>query len=317
MTTIRFAGTGSYLPPRVLTSRELAKKIRVERSWIEERTGIRERRVAAPGETAAEMGFRAAQAALEAARLAPKDVDCVIASTLSPDRHFPGIAGDIQARLKCGRVPAFDISAQCNGFTFGLQAAAAHVLSGQYRRVLLVSSELHSKYLRFSHANRDLCVLFGDGAGAIVVERAEKKKKSRLAFELHTDGHFAADLCFPRAGMGGQPHMNKTSVIVHSSRSISEVAHSLLKSQGVPLDAVDFIVPHQSNLNLLREVSRRLDCPMSKFVVNIETTGNTSSASIPIALDEAVRTRKIRRGDLLMFLSFGAGFSWGAVLVTY
>ena len=318
--TIRIAGTGSYLPERAVTSAELAVKVHVEESWIEERTGIHTRHFAAQGESNADMAVAAAQAALKASGYAAKDIDAVIATTLSPDRYFPGISADVQARLKCGRVPAFDISCQCNGFTFGLSVAAGYILSGQYKRILLVSSEIHSRTLRFAHDNKDLCVLFGDGAGAVVIEKSTARAHDRLAFELHTDGHFAGDLAFHRdakPGRPAQPVMNKTSVIVHSSRSVAEVVQSILRKNGIDMDGIDCVVPHQSNLKLIEEISRRLDCPLSKFIINIDRVGNTSSASIPIALDHAVRSGRIRRGDQLLLVSFGAGFSWGACLLTY
>ena len=200
--------------------------------------------------------------------------------------------------------------------------ASAWILSGLYKRVLLVASEIHSRDLIFSHRMKDICVLFGDGAGAVVLEAANPEESMRPLFELHTDGHFANDLAFPRTyanrkQVAIQPHMNKTSVIMHSSRRLAEVVESILRENKVSLHQVDFIVPHQSNKNLLLEMSRRLDFPMSRIVINIQYVGNTSSASIPLALDDAVRSNRIKRGDLLLFVSFGAGYSWGASLWRY
>lgn len=320
ISSIRIAGTGSALASRVITNRDLAHKIRVDEKWIEDRTGIRSRCFAAPSETAADLGAHAAHDALRAAGVTSKEIDCVLASTLSPDRIFPGLGVDVQAKLKCHRIPAIDVSAQCNGFVFGLSIAAAYILSGQYRRILLVASEIQSRYLEINHKNKDICVLFGDGAGAAVIEADPSADKTRPVFELHSDGHFAADLSMHRPAPKKplpQPVMNKTSVIFHSSRSLAEVTHSIMAKNRISHDEVDFLIPHQSNKRLIEEVARRCDFPMSKVVVNIETAGNTSSASIPIALDQAVKSGRIRRGDRLLFVSFGAGFSWGAAFLTY
>ncbi len=321
MAGIRIAGTGSFLPPREVTNGELARKVKAEASWIESRTGIRTRFFCAPGQTNADLAVRASEAALAAAGIGPKDLDVVIASTLSPDRHFPGIGVDVQARLGCERIPAIDLNSQCSGFVFGLSAASAYLASGQFRRVLLVASEAQSPYLEFSPRYKDLCILFGDGAGAAVLERADPGSRAPV-FELHSDGRFAGDLslALPRGRSRRampQPLMNKTSVIVHSSRNVSEVIESLFRTAGTGPEEVDWLVPHQSNLNLIREISRRTGMPMSKVIVNIERVGNASSASIPIALDEAVRAGRVRRGHRLVLASFGAGFSWGAVLLTY
>ncbi len=323
MAGIRIAGTGSCLASREVTSRVLERKIRVEAGWIESRTGIRTRYFCAAGEKNADLAVKASQKAIEAAGLEPKDLDLVIASTLSPDRHFPGIGVDVQARLRCGRIPAIDLNSQCSGFVFGLSAAAAYLASGQCRRVLLVASEAQSPYLEFSNRQKDLCILFGDGAGAVVLEKAPKGEAP--FFEMHSDGNFALDLCLERPvrtarskkHVPNQPAMNKTSVIVHSSRSVTEVIESILKTAGLGLDAVDWLIPHQSNLNLLKEISRRTGFPMSRIVINIDRVGNTSSASIPIALDEAVRAGRVRRGQRVLLVSFGAGYSWGAALFAF
>lgn len=320
MAGIRIAGTGSCLASRKVTSRALARKIRVEPGWIENRTGIQTRFFCEAGETNADLAVKASEKALESSGLEPKDIDLIIASTLSPDRHFPGIGVDVQARLRCGRIPAIDLNSQCSGFVFGLSAAAAYLGSGQFRKVLLVASETHSPYLEFSNRQKDVCILFGDGAGAVVVERSTRGEEGPL-FELHSDGNFASDLCLERPAKGkhglSHPTMNKTSVIVHSSRSVAETVESLLSTAGIGLEEIDWLVPHQSNLNLLKEISRRTGMPMEKIIVNIDRVGNTSSASIPIALDDAVRASRIRRGHRIVLAGFGAGYSWGAALLTY
>lgn len=320
-TAFRIAGTGSYLPRRAVTNRELAKTIRVDPEWIEDRTGIRSRCFAAPGESVSDLALAASGAALKSAECTGRDLDAIIASTLTPDRHFPGIGVDLQARLKCNRIPAFDLNCQCNGFIFALSLAASSVIAGQFRRVLVAAAEIHSRELVFRHETRDWCVLFGDGAGAVVVERTGGHTGGRPSFLLHSDGHFADDLSCPRARPEKhgrpEPRMNKTSVIIHSSRSVTEVCQGILAENRLTLSQVDFLIPHQSNARLIHEVARRLDCPLSKVIINIEKTGNTSSASIPIALDQAVRSKRIRRGDMLLMVSFGAGFSWGAALLTY
>ena len=323
MPSVRISGIGSYLPRQVVPNAELAKKVGVDQKWICRRTGIEARRFAARHETTADLATHAGTRAVKDAGLAPHDIDCILASTSSPDRFFPGVAVDVQARLKCRKVPAFDLRNESNGFVFGLSIASAWIRSGQYRRVLLVASEVHSRDLNFDARNRDLCVLFGDGAGAIVLEPRKSREATDMpAFELHSDGHFAQDLVFRRRSRTDpaappQPVMNKTSVIMHSSRSQAEVADSILEKHNISLKQIDFIIPHQSNKNLIRELSRRLDFPMSRIIVNIEKVGNTSSASIPIALDEAVKSKRIKRGDLLLLVSFGAGFSWGSALLRY
>jgi 3-oxoacyl-[acyl-carrier-protein] synthase-3 len=319
---VRIAGTGSYLPRRAVPNRELARRVGASANWIEDRTGIRSRFFASPSEKNSDLAAEAASRALRAARLPARAVDCILATTLSPDRYFPGIAVDVQARLGCRRVPAMDLACQCNGFLFGFAAASAFVSSGQFRRVLLVSSELHSRDLRFDRRSRDLSILFGDGAGAVVVEPAGPKGRSFAEFEMHSDGAFAGDLAYGRvpAGRRGpapRPVMNKMSVIIHSSRSLEEAVSGILARNGKSPRDVDYLIPHQSNLRLIQELGRRLDLAPSKVVVNIASTGNTSSASIPIALDGAVRSGRVRRGALVVFTSFGPGYSWGSALVRF
>jgi len=321
--SIRIAGTGSFLPNQCVTNREIAEKIHVKDSWIEDRTGIKTRYFAGKDMHNRDLAYASAIEALHASKLKSKDIDCIIVATLSPDRYFPGVGADVQANLKCRNIPAFDINCQCNGFVYGLSVASAYILAGQFKRVLLVCSELHSRHLKFDDSNRDLCVLFGDGAGACVLEQSEKSEESILSFELSSDGHFAEDLAYSpsvnrRTGKHDhQPYMNKTSVIAHSSRSMEDAVKKILAKNKISLEEVDYVIPHQSNKKLLRELARRLDLPMEKMIINIDRVGNTSAASIPIALDEAIKDKRIKRGDLLLMVSFGAGFLWGAVLLRY
>jgi len=318
----RIAGIGKYLPRRVLTNADLEKMVETSDQWIVDRTGIRERRMAAADETAATMGSEAARMALETAGIEPKDVDLVICATCSPDGMFPATASLIQDALGASNAGAFDVNAACVGFLSALATGAQFINAGVYQRVLVIGSEVLSRITNWS--DRGTCVLFGDGAGAVVLEAAERGGPT--SFFLKSDGG-GAKVLYAR-GPGSSPLsvteaegycivMNGSEVFRFAVRAMEDAARQAVKAAGLTLDDIAYVVPHQANQRIISAVAKAMRLPADRFIVNVEKYGNTSSASIPLALCEAWEEGKLKDGDHLVFVSFGGGLAWGASVVDW
>ena len=316
----RIAGLGKYVPERVLTNADLEKLVDTSDSWIRDRTGVRERHIAADDETASTMGIQAARQALAQAGAGPADLDLIIAATTSPDGMFPAIASLIQAGLGA-RCAAFDINAACVGFAIATATAAQFIATGAYRRVLVVGSDVLSRITDYS--DRGTCVLFGDGAGAVVLEAAERG--GPLSFVFHSDGGEADKLyahgpC-SRPGeadpgcyfiqMDG-PHIFKFAV-----QAMEQATREAVQAAGLTLDDIDLLIPHQANLRIIDATAKRLGLPPERTMANVDRYGNTSSASIPIALREAWEQGRLHDGDRLVFVAFGGGLVWGALVLEW
>ena len=320
----RIAGTGGYLPPLRLTNQELAARLAadgVETSdeWIVERTGIRARHFVAPDAQCSDLAVAAARQALVAAGLAAADIDLVIVATSTPDMVFPSTACLVQAKLGITQGAAFDVQAVCSGFVYALTVADALIRSGGARRALVIGAEVFSRILDFK--DRTTCVLFGDGAGAIVLQASETP--GILASELHADGRHADILCTPGTVSGGQVvghpllHMDGQAVFKLAVGVLEDVARAVLKKAGKTEADVDWLVPHQANIRIMHSTAKKLKLPLDRLVSTVAEHGNTSAASIPLALNLAVRDGRIREGDTVLLEGVGGGFTWGAVLLDF
>ncbi len=323
-----FAGTGSYLPARRMTNADLERMVDTSDAWIVQRTGIRERRIAAPGEATSDLALPAARAALADASLAAEDLDAIIVATMLGDRLVPATAARIQADLGARRAAAFDLNAACTGFIYALAAGAAGIKSGLFRNALVIGSECNSRMVDWT--DRNTCILFGDGAGAAVLAAADGAGGSDiLAFELGCDGA-KADLIAVEAGGTRLPTtpetaaagrhfltMNGREVFKFAVNPICRMLTDLCARNGIALNDIALCVPHQVNYRVIEACCERVPLPLDRFYLNIDRCGNTSAASIPIALDEAVRAGRLARGDLLCLLGFGAGMTWGSALVRW
>ncbi len=313
----KILGTGSYLPAGVLTNADLEKMVETSDEWIVERTGIRERRIAGADETVATMGTMAAQRALEAAGIEATELDMIICATASATNHFPSAACEIQAALGVAAIPAFDVSAACAGFSYILSIADQFIRSGHCRKILLVGSEVLSRLV--DPTDRGTVIIFGDGAGAMVL--GASSDEGIIGTHLCADGRYGELLKLPVPPRADATPcwltMKGNEVFKVAVTKLAEVVEELLEKTGVSQDQIDFLVPHQANLRIISATARKLDLPMERVVVNLDRTGNTSAASVPIALDEAVRDGRIQRGHLLLLEAFGGGFAWGAALIRY
>ena len=318
----RITGTGSNLPPRRLTNDDLARELAergVETSdqWIVERTGIRARHFAAPDVTSSDLGLEAARRALEAAGRVPADVDLIIVATSTPDMVFPSTAAILQHKLGIAGCPAFDVQAVCSGFIYALTVADAMIKTGSARCALVIGAEVFSRILDFD--DRTTCVLFGDGAGAVVLEASAEP--GILASDLHADGKYVDILCVPGQVSGGAVlgmpllRMDGQAVFKLAVRVLEEAARATLAKAGKTAEDIDWLIPHQANLRIMQGTARKLKLPLEKLVVTVHDHGNTSAASIPLALDVAVRGGQVKRGDTVMLEGVGGGFTWGAVLL--
>jgi len=316
-------GVGSYLPQRVVTNDELARKVDTSDEWIVERTGIRERRIAADGEMTSDLAVEAAKVALADAGIAASDVDIVIVATATPDQTFPATAATVQARLGMTTGASFDMQAVCSGFVYGLATADGFIRSGQADTILLIGAETFSRILDWS--DRGTCVLFGDGAGAAVIRAAEgapdPARRGIITSVLHSDGRYQDKLYVDggpsSTGTVGHLRMQGKEVFKHAVSNISSVMSEALAKAGVDVNDVDWFVPHQANLRILDGTARRFGISEERVVVTVAKHGNTSAASIPLALDTAVKDGRIKKGDLVLMEAMGGGFTWGACLVRY
>ncbi|MGO2958494.1 MAG: beta-ketoacyl-ACP synthase III [Acetobacter sp.] len=310
-------GFGSFLPDRVVTNDELAARLETSDEWIKSRTGITRRHIAGPDDTAASMGAKAASRALEYAGLAATDIDAVIVGTSTPDQAFPATAVRIQAELGMTQGFGFDIAAACSGFIFALSTADSFIRSGLARNVLVIGSEVYSRIVDWS--DRGTCVLFGDGAGAVVVSGSDQAGDSGiLSTHLHSDGT-AGDLLYVdgavgRPEMSGHLKMNGRDVFRHAVAKLSSSVDEALEAEGLSYSDVSWLVPHQANIRIIEGVGKKLGLPPEQVVVTVDRHANTSAASIPLALDEAVRDGRIKKGDLVLMEALGGGLTWGSAL---
>jgi len=315
----RIAGTGRYLPARVLGNDELSRTVATSDEWIRSRTGIRARHVADDSELTSDLALAASREALAAAALEPADVDLIVVATTTPDMIFPSTACILQAKLGAKGGPAFDVQAVCSGFVYALSLADRMVATGGARNALVVGAEIYSRILDWS--DRGTCVLFGDGAGAVVL--VPSLEPGIVASRLHADGTHAPSLCVPgqvRNGtVSGSPfvHMDGGHVFRFAVRVLAESAQETLAAAGLAPDAIDWLIPHQANLRIMDATAKKLHLPAEKLVVTVDQHANTSAASIPLALDTAVRDGRIRAGQHVMLAGIGGGFTWGAVLLRW
>jgi len=319
----RITGTGSYLPPRRVTnedlSRELAERgIETSDQWIVERTGIRARHFAAPDVTSSDLALEACRRALEAAGRSASEVDLIIVATSTPDMVFPSSAAILQHKLGIAGCPAFDVQAVCSGFIYALTVADSLIRTGTAKCALVIGAEVFSRILDFT--DRTTCVLFGDGAGAVVLEASETP--GILATDIHADGKHVGLLCVPGQVSGGAVigspllQMDGQAVFKLAVRVLDETARATLAKAGKTEADIDWLIPHQANIRIMEGTAKKLKLSRDKLIVTVDEHGNTSAASIPLALDHAVRAGKVKKNDMLMLEGVGGGFTWGAVLLT-
>ncbi len=320
----RITGTGSSLPPRRLTNADMVallapRGVETSDDWIVERTGIRARHFVDDGVFASDLGAEAARAAIASAGLTPADIDLIIVATSTPDMVFPSTAAIVQHKLGIAGCPAFDVQAVCSGFVYALTVADAMIRTGSARRALVIGAEVFSRLLDFN--DRTTCVLFGDGAGAVVLEASDTP--GILATDLHADGKHVGILCVPGHVSGGQVlgdpllKMDGQAVFKLAVGVLEDAARTTLAKAGRTDADIDWLIPHQANIRIMHSTARKLKLPLEKLIVTVDQHGNTSAASIPLALDHAVRGGRIQRGDTLMLEGVGGGFTWGAVLVDF
>ncbi len=320
----RIVGTGSYLPPKRWSNDELVawlaeRGVETSSEWIVDRTGIQARHFADPDVTASDLGLAAAQRALEAAGITASDIDLIICATSTPDMVFPSTACLIQQKLGAHGSPAFDLQAVCSGFVYALTVADAMIRTGSVKRALVIGSEVFSRILDFQ--DRTTCVLFGDGAGAVVLQASDRP--GLVASRLHADGQHANILCTPGTFRGGEVlgdptlKMDGQAVFKLAVNVLDQVAHEVLDAAGRKADSIDWLVPHQANIRIMQGTARKLKLPNSRVVTTVDQHGNTSAASIPLALDHAIRSGQIKSGQSLLLEGVGGGFTWGAVLIDY
>ncbi len=322
-------GTGHYIPPRIVTNADLTKLMDTSDEWIRERSGIVERHHVDEGVGSSDLAVEAARRAIADAGIDPATIDFIIAATLSPDHYFPGIGVLVQAKLGLGPIGALDVRNQCSGFIYALSAADQYIRAGTYKRILLVAAEVQSTNLDFSDRGRDMSVLFGDGAGAIVLEpNGEDDGRGILSTHLYSDGNFASLLWMEKPSPKDNPTFRKDfidegrffpkmdgrNVFVNACQRMPEAVRAGLEANGLTIEDVDHLIPHQANDRISLMVAKGLRIPVEKVVRNIDRVGNTTAASIPIALDEAVKAGRIKRGDLVALTSFGSGFTWASAL---
>lgn len=319
----RIAGTGSYLPSHVVTNADLERLVETSDEWIRSRTGIRERRKAAEGETTGDLAFHAANAALASAGVEARDLDLIIVGTTTPDLIFPSTACLLQHRLGANGCAAFDVNAACSGFLYALGVADNFIRAGSARKALVIGAETLTRMVDWG--DRATCVLFGDGAGAVVLEASAEP--GILATKLHADGGHK-DLLYSPVGVSVGFHANEPNagVCIRMSgnevfkvavRTLDRIVGETLEAAGVGEAQVDWLIPHQANLRIIEATAKRLRLPMERVIVTVDRHGNTSSASVPLALDEAVRSGKVQRGQTLLLEAFGGGFTWASALIRY
>ncbi|AUN32460.1 beta-ketoacyl-ACP synthase III [Niveispirillum cyanobacteriorum] len=316
-------GCGSYLPAKVMTNAEMAQVVDTSDEWITERTGIKSRHIAAEGELTSDLAYNAALAAMAHAGVTADELDLIVLATATPDNTFPATAVKVQARLGMTRGAAFDVQAVCSGFIYALSVADNFIKAGQARTVLVIGAETFSRILDWN--DRTTCVLFGDGAGAVVLRAADGAGTSGdqgiLSTHLHSDGNHH-DLLYVDGGPSstqtvGHVRMRGQEVFKHAVVNLADVVKEALSANGLTADAIDWLVPHQANRRIIEGTGRKLKLPAERVVITVDHHGNTSAASIPLALAEAVADGRIQRGDLMLLEAMGGGFTWGGALVRF
>ena len=322
----RITGTGAYAPKKIITNNDIMKLVDTSDAWITERTGIKERRIAEKGQTTSDLAFEAGKKALKAAGIGAQDLDLILVATMTPDTIMPSMGCVLQQKLGAKNAAAFDIAAACSGFLYGMSVADAFIKSGVYKNVLLVGAEVLSRFTDWE--DRTTCILFGDGAGAVVLQR-HAGKRGILSTHLHSDGSLGGLLNVP-AGGAAHPASHDTidkrmhfikmkgnEIFKAAVRALEAVVQEALEHNKIKPEEIDFLIPHQANLRIIQAMAQRLNMPMEKVVLTLPKYGNTSAASIPMALDEAVRDGRIKENHLLLFEAFGGGLTWASALVRW
>ena len=324
---LAIVGTGSYLPERVLTNADLEKMVDTTDEWIRTRTGMRERHIAAEDEATSDMAAAAGRKALESAEVSAEEVDLIMVATCTPDTVFPNTACLVQEQLGARNAFCFDVSAACSGTLYGIECARGMIASGLYRNALIIGAEKMSCVTDWQ--DRSTCVLFGDGAGAVLVQPAADGRRGVLATSMGSDGGLGDLLKIPAGGsrmptsaqtVADRLHylkMGGNQVFKHAVRCMSEAGQTVLERAGMTVKDVDWVIPHQANMRIIKAISDRVGVPMDQFCTNLERVGNISAASVPLAMDEVVREGRIAQGDIILFIVFGAGFTWGAMLLEW
>ncbi len=316
----KILGMGSYLPEKVLTNADLEKMVDTTDAWITERTGIKKRHIAADDQSASDLGFEAAKKAIANSGIEASDIDMIIVGTATPDKMFPSVACYIGHALGIGGVPAFDITTACPGFVYGLSIADQFIKTGHRKNVLVVGTEVLSRLVNWD--DRSTCVIFGDGAGAAVVTSSEEP--GILSTHIHADGGYG-DLLYCNNGLRGQlgefpePQivMRGNEVFKVAVKTLSQIVDETLEANNMQKEDIDWLIPHQANIRIIQATAKKLGASMDKVVVAVDRHGNTSSASIPLAMCEAIEDGRIKRGDVCLLESFGGGFTWGSALIKY
>ncbi|NBQ84846.1 MAG: ketoacyl-ACP synthase III [Methylophilaceae bacterium] len=313
----RIAGTGSYLPERILTNAELERMIDTTDEWIYTRTGIRERHLAAEGEATSDMALNAAKQAIAAAQIDPQEIDLIVLATTTPDRIFPSTACMLQQKLGIRNCPAFDLQAVCSGFVYALATADNFIRAGSAKCVLVVGADAMSRVTDWT--DRSNCILWGDGAGAVILKASDEE--GIISSHIHADGNYADMLTVPY-GVANQEAsktvlMEGNAVFKMAVNTLDSIVDDTLDHNGLEKAHIDWLVPHQANIRILQSTAKKLGMSMDRVVITVDKHGNTSAASIPLALDVAVRDGRIKRGETVLMEAFGGGFTWGSVLMKY
>ncbi len=316
MTNSRIAGTGSYLPKKILSNAELESMVDTTDEWIFSRTGIRERHIVADGEFTSDLALHAARKAIESAGIQADDIDLIIVATTTPDKIFPSTAVILQKKLDIAGCPAFDIQAVCSGFVYAIATADNFIKSGAAKCALVIGAETFSRIVDWT--NRGNCILWGDGAGAVILQASDEP--GIISTHLHADGNYEKMLHVPRS-----EDPNRRDTVVMEGNGVFKVAvntldaivDETLEANGMQKSDIDWLVPHQANIRILQATAKKLDMSMDNVVVTVDKHGNTSAASIPLALDVAVRDGRIKRGEIILMEAFGGGFTWGSALIKY
>lgn len=326
------AGTGHFVPPRVVTNLELEKKINTSDEWIRQRSGIVKRHYAESGVGSSDLAYEAALRAIKAAKIDKSEIDFIIAATLSPDYYFPGIGVLVQKKLGLTGIGALDVRNQCSGFIYALSVADQYIKNRTYKKILLVAAEVQSANLDYSDEGRDMAVLFGDGGGAVVLEANENDDgRGLLSTHLFSDGRFCTDLWMEKPSPKDRPtfsptlltskryfpRMNGRNVFKNAVEKMPEAVRTALKHNNLTMDNVDYLIPHQANDRISLMVARNLKIPVEKIIRNIDRYGNTTAASIPIALDEALKQAKIKKGNIVVLVAFGSGYTWASAVIRW
>lgn len=325
-------GTGRYLPPKIMTNLDLEKVMNTSDEWIRQRSGIVQRHYVEPGTGSSDLAYEAALRAIDDAKIDKSEIDFIVAATLSPDHYFPGIGVLVQAKLGLTSIGALDVRNQCSGFIYALSVADQFIRTGTYKKILVVAAEVQSSNLDPSDEGRDMAVLFGDGGAAVIMEpHSENDGRGILSIHLFSDGRFAQELWMEKPSPKDNPtftvkhfeekrffpKMNGRQVFINAVQKMPEAVHAGLKHNGLSVEDIDHLIPHQANDRISLMVAKNLGIPVEKVIRNIDRCGNTTAASIPIALDEALEQGRIKKGDLVVLTAFGSGFTWASALIRW